>query len=78
VGLNLRVTLDELLKENGIQTQKELIQLIKDKTGKEVRAASISELYNNQRKSLNRELLELIAEVFEVKDANKLFSFELK
>lgn len=78
MGANLRVTLDELLKENGIQTQKELIQIIKDKTGKDVRAASISELYNNQRKSLNRELLELIIEVFEIKDANKLFSFELK
>jgi ATP phosphoribosyltransferase regulatory subunit HisZ len=78
MGASLRVTLDALLKENGIQTQKELIQLIKDKTGKEVRAASISELYNNQRKSLNRELLELIAEVFEVKDANKLFSFDIK
>jgi hypothetical protein len=78
MSVNLRVTLEELLKDNGVQTQKELIQLIKDKTGKDVRAAAISELYNNQRKSLNKELLELIVEVFEIKDANKLFCFDEK
>nr|WP_250886517.1 helix-turn-helix transcriptional regulator [Bacillus sp. SM2101] len=74
VEIQLRVTLDTILKERGI-TQKDLIQLIKEKTGKDVRAASISELYNNQRKTLNKDLINLIANTLEIKEVNDLIRF---
>lgn len=75
--VNLRVNLDRILKEKNM-SQKELINLIREKTGKDVRAASISELFNNQRKSLNKELIDLIVEVLEIDEPNKFFSFERK
>jgi putative transcriptional regulator len=72
----LRVVLDELLREKGLN-QKQLIELIKEKTEKNVRPAAVSELYNNQRKSLNIELIEIIAGVLEITDVNKLISLEI-
>jgi putative transcriptional regulator len=73
--MKLRVTLDEVLEERNM-TQKDLINLIKEKLGVEVRAASISELYNNQRKSLNIKLIEQVAEALEIKDIGKLLRLE--
>lgn len=77
MSVNLRVDLDRILKEKNM-SQKELINLIREKTGKDVRAASISELFNNQRKSLNKELIDLIVEVLEIDEPNEFFSFERK
>jgi putative transcriptional regulator len=77
MGINFKVTLDEVLKNRDNMTQKELIELIFKKTEKKVRPAAVSELYNNQRKSLNIELVELIAEVLEITDVNELISFEV-
>nr|WP_285841782.1 helix-turn-helix transcriptional regulator [Sutcliffiella horikoshii] len=76
VNIKLIVTLDKVLKEKDM-TQKELVELIKDKTGESIRPASVSELYNNQRKSLNRELIELIASVLEIDEASKLIEFKI-
>jgi predicted CopG family antitoxin len=75
MDVKLHVLLDEVLNERNM-TQKQLVELIKEKTGKEVRAASISELYNNQRKSLNKELLEVIAGVLEITDISKLINLK--
>lgn len=75
--VTLKVTLNEVLKERNM-TQKELVELIKEKTGENVRPAAISELYNNQRKSLNKELIELIAGVLEITDINQLIQLESK
>lgn len=74
--LSLRVKLDKVLKDRGLQ-QKDLATLINDRRNKlsidkKVRAASISELYNNQRKSLNKELIEEIATVLEIEDVSEL------
>jgi transcriptional regulator with XRE-family HTH domain len=75
MDVKLHVLLDQLLKERNM-TQKQLVELIKEKTGKEVRAASISELYNNQRKSLNKELIEIVASVLEISDISKLINLK--
>lgn len=74
--LRLRVTLDKVLKDRGLQ-QKELISMIDERRSKlgidkKVRPASVSELYNNQRKSLNKELIEEIATVLEIEDVSVL------
>jgi transcriptional regulator with XRE-family HTH domain len=69
--LKLRIRLKELLKERNMN-QKQLLEAIEKKTGKEFRAATISEIANNQRTTINREHLELIASVLEIKDVSEL------
>ncbi|GAA0324283.1 hypothetical protein GCM10008967_13530 [Bacillus carboniphilus] len=76
MSVSIKVTLDEALKMRGNMKQKELIELIKQKTGENVRAASVSELKNNQRTSLNTRLLSLIAEALEIKDIRELITIQ--
>ncbi|MCM3705850.1 MULTISPECIES: helix-turn-helix domain-containing protein [Cytobacillus] len=61
----IRVKLDEVLKNKDL-TQKQLAEM----TG--LRAASISELYNNQRTSINKEHLQKIAEALNINDISEL------
>lgn len=65
----MRIKLDELLKERNI-TQKELAEI----TG--IRPAAISELYNNQRKSINREHIEKIAEALKINDISQIITID--
>lgn len=65
--MKLRVKLDEVLKDRNM-SQKELAEL----TG--IRPAAISELYNNQRKSINREHIEKIAAALNISDINELIT----
>lgn len=67
--MKLVVRLDRVLSDRNL-TQKELAKM----TG--LRPASISELYNNQRKSINREHLEKIAEALSITEISELM--ELK
>ncbi|HWO74929.1 MAG TPA: helix-turn-helix domain-containing protein [Bacillus sp. (in: firmicutes)] len=76
MSVRIKVTLDEALKMRGNMKQKELIELIKQKTGENVRAASVSELKNNQRTSLNTRLLALIAQALEIQDIRELLTIE--
>ncbi|MEK5103757.1 helix-turn-helix transcriptional regulator [Cytobacillus sp. FSL M8-0252] len=78
--VKLQIKLDKVLKDRGM-TQLDLARLIdedREKRGieKRVRTASISELYNNQRKSLNKELIEEIASVLDIADIDKLIDFK--
>lgn len=61
----VRVKVDEIIQARGI-TQTELSV----KSG--VRQASISELSNNMRKSINREHLAKIADALEIDDISEL------
>lgn len=63
--MKLIVRLDRVLSDRNL-TQKKLAEM----TG--LRPASISELYNNQRKSLNREHIEKIAEALNIKNISEL------
>ncbi|WP_342540966.1 helix-turn-helix transcriptional regulator [Heyndrickxia sp. FSL K6-6286] len=63
--MKLNIKLDELLKKEGL-TQKQLHEM----TG--IRTAAISELFNNQRKSINREHIEKIATALNIKDINEI------
>jgi len=65
--MKLRIQLDEVLKRRGL-TQKELAEM----TG--IRPAAISELYNNQRKSINREHIEKIANALDIDDINEILT----
>lgn len=76
--LKLEVMLGEVLKQRDNMTQKQLNDLIEDKYGKDsrLRAAAISEIVNNQRKTINREHLEIIAGALEITDISKLIRFK--
>ncbi|MBJ8025876.1 MULTISPECIES: helix-turn-helix domain-containing protein [Bacillus cereus group] len=63
----VHITLDDVLKKKR-KTQKELAEL----TG--IRPAAISELYNNQRKSLNREHIDKIVTALNITDINELIT----
>jgi putative transcriptional regulator len=65
------IKLDKVLAGRN-KTQKELAEL----TG--IRPAAISELYNNQRKSINKEHLEKIADALEIEDIRELIALETK
>lgn len=65
--MKLYVKLTEILKERNM-TQKELAELT------EIRPAAISELANNQRRSINREHIERIAEALGIKDISELIT----
>ncbi|WP_449601063.1 helix-turn-helix domain-containing protein [Paenibacillus sp. Marseille-Q9583] len=65
----MRVIVDEIIRARGI-TQTEL----SDMSG--VRQASISELSNNMRKSINREHLAKIADALEIDDISELLIIE--
>jgi putative transcriptional regulator len=67
--VKLRVKLDEVLKDRNM-SQKELAEL----TG--IRPAAISELYNNQRKSINRDHIEKIAAALNISDINELITLD--
>lgn len=76
--MEIRVKLDQLLKDRNI-TQTQLKELIDQEyyknEDKKVRQAAISELYNNQRKSLNKELIEAVITVLDLKEPNEIFEF---
>lgn len=63
----IHVTLDKVLKKAD-KSQKELAELTK------IRPAAISELYNNQRKSLNREHIDKIITALNITDINELIT----
>lgn len=66
--MKLYIRLQEILDERQI-TQKELANMT------QLRTATISELCNNVRTTINRSQLELIAAALEITDANILFEF---
>lgn len=62
----IEVRLKELLEDRNM-TQKELV----DKT--DIRPAAISELYNNQRKTINKQHITKIADALDIDDISELF-----
>lgn len=78
--IKIRVKLDKVLKDRGNMTQLDLVNKLnasREQRGeqKKVRPAAISEFYNNQRKTLNKELIEEIATVLEITDISELIEF---
>ncbi|GEL75788.1 helix-turn-helix domain-containing protein [Tenuibacillus multivorans] len=70
----IRIKLKEILSNKGI-SQKELKKMIDKKyyNGEDkFRTATISEIYNNQRKSINKNHLEMIYNTLELKSMDEL------
>ncbi len=67
----IRIKLDDLLTSKG-WTQRDLKHRIDQMRGdNKFRVATISEIYNNQRTSMNRKHLETIIEALEIDDISE-------
>lgn len=73
----IHVKLAEAMESCGIHTQKELLALIKEKTGETLRAATVSDMYNNKSTNLiNRKYLEIIATALEIQNIGELIELD--
>ncbi|MCU7712613.1 hypothetical protein OK414_01995 [Priestia sp. JV24] len=73
----INVTLENAMKSRGIETQKELLAIVKEKTGESLRAATVSDIYQNKSTNLiNRKYLEIIATALEIKSLDELIKLE--
>ncbi|MBD1222788.1 helix-turn-helix domain-containing protein [Virgibacillus halodenitrificans] len=73
----IRIKLDKILKQEGI-SQRQLKIMIDQKhfNGEDkFRTATISEIYNNQRKTINREHLEIIFDTLGLDRVDQLIEF---
>lgn len=72
----IKLTIEDAAKAKGIQSQKELATLIKEKTGVEMRAATISDMYRNNKTAINRDHLLTIMAALGITDFNKVLTIE--
>lgn len=72
----LKLTIKEAATKKGINTQKALIQHVKDNTGVELRPATISDMYRNNKNQINREHLEIVMKGLGTKDFNEVLKLE--
>ena len=66
------LTIDEAAEARGIETQKELREYIAEKTGVELRAATISDFYRNNKNQINRDHLDVIMQALDITDFNEI------
>lgn len=71
------LTIDAAAKARGIETQKELREYIADKTGVELRAATISDFYRNNKNQINRDHLDVIMQALDITDFNEIMKREI-
>jgi len=72
----IRLTIEEAAQKRGITTQKQLAQVIKEKTGEEMRPSTISDLYRNNKTAINKEYLLLVMRGLETVDFNEILTIE--
>ncbi|WGT37992.1 helix-turn-helix domain-containing protein [Lysinibacillus sp. 1 U-2021] len=72
----IKLTIDKAASSKGISSQKELRELIIKKTGVELRAATISDLYRNNKNQINREHLFVVMEALEITDFNEVLTIK--
>lgn len=72
----IKLTIDKAATSKGISSQKELRELIIEKTGVELRAATISDLYRNNKNQINREHLFVVMEALEITDFNEVLAIK--
>lgn len=70
----IMLTIEKAAKAKGIETQQELRKVILEKTGEDLRAASISDLYRNRNTAINRKHLLLVMKGLETNDFNDVLT----
>lgn len=72
----IQLTIEELATSKGIKTQRELKEYIEEKTGVSMRAATISNLYRDNKGSINKEHIGTIMKALDETDFNKIMKIE--
>ncbi len=73
----ITLRIDSAAKARGIETQKELREYILKKTGVELRPATISDFYRNNKGQINRNHLAVIMKALEITDFNEVLKINL-
>lgn len=71
------LTIEAAAKARGIETQKELREYIAEKTGVELRAATISDFYRNNKNQINRDHLDVIMQALDITDFNEIMKRQI-
>lgn len=74
--MEIKLTIDKAAQKRGITTQILLAQEIKKKTGITLRAATISDMYRNNKDAINKKNLLLVMQGLEITDFNEIMSIE--
>lgn len=72
----IMLTIEKAAKAKGIKTQQELRKAILEKTGENLRAASISDMYQNKNTAINRNHLLLVMRGLETTDFNDVLALD--
>ena len=72
----IKLTIEAAAKTQGINSQKELAAFVKERTNVNMRAATISDMYRNNKTAINREHLETIMVALGITDFNKVMTIE--
>lgn len=74
--MTIKLTIEEAALKRGINSQKALKEVIYDVTGEELRPATISDFYRNNKNQINREHLEIIMKGLNIVDFNEVLKLE--
>ena len=72
----IKIKLAEVALAKGIKSQKELAALILEKTGEDMRAATISDMYRNNKAQISIKNLYLVMKALEITDFNEILAIE--
>jgi len=70
------LTIDKAATSKGISSQKKMREIIIKKKRVELRAATISDLYRNNKNQINREHLFVVMEALEITDFNEVLTIK--
>ncbi|MEK4085154.1 hypothetical protein [Psychrobacillus sp. FSL K6-1415] len=74
--MEIKLTIDKAAKSRGIYTQIQLAQEIEKQTGVVLRAATISDMYRNNKDVINKKNLLLVMQGLEITDFNEIITIE--
>lgn len=74
--MTIKLTIEEAALKRGINSQKALKEEVYKVTGVELRAATISDFYRNNKNQINREHLEIIMKGLNIVDFNEVLKLE--
>ena len=75
--MTIKLTIEAAAKARGIESQKELIEYVEEKTGEKMRAATISDMFRNNKTAINRDHLDTIMRAFGTTDFNEVMTIDL-
>lgn len=74
--MSIKLTIEQAASKRDINTQKALLEHVKENTGIELRPATISDMYRNNKNQINREHLEVVMRGLGIKDFNEVLKLE--